>query len=451
MSKLYKVAIVGRVNVGKSTLFNRLISQPKAIMSKVAGTTRDRNYAICSWNGLDFYLIDTGGLNQATEQIDKEINKQVHNALQEADLLLFVVDTKTGLMPPDNELLKIVQEYKKPIILVANKTDNNKLRSQTAEFYQLNIGEPQIVSASNGVGTGDLLDKVVKTLKKIKKPDRGQRQADEEGIIKVAVVGQPNVGKSSLINALLGKKRVIVSPTPHTTRDCQDITISYHKQKITFIDTAGIRRKSKKAIDPFERQSVAQSMQSIKRADVALLMIDVNQKLTFQDKRLANEISEAGVGVIMLANKWDLAPEKTNQSDKKYTEYYYGNLPFLKWAPLLFTSALVKTNLHKIIPLIIEIHKEKFKTINDNALDKFLKTIVKKHKPSRGKGTKHPYIYSLKQIDVNPPTFVVKTNIKAVMNLSYLNFIKNNLRYKFGFVGVPLRIHIKKSQNVQDK
>ena len=450
MSKLYKVAIIGRVNVGKSTLFNRLISQPKAIMSKVAGTTRDRNYATCSWNGLDFDLIDTGGLNQVIDQIDKEINDQIAQALKEADLILFIVDTKSGIMPDDTELLKIIKKYKKPLLLVANKTDNQKLRNQVADFYKLNIGDPQMVSAINGVGTGDLLDEIVKILKSIKKSSRAHQKTEEEEIIKVAIVGQPNVGKSSLINSLLGEKRVIVSPIPHTTRDSQDISIIYHKQKITFVDTAGIRRKSRKAIDPFERQSVTQSMQSIKQADIALMMTDVNKKISFQDKRLANELAEAGVGVIILANKWDLVPEKNSLSDKEYTEYYRGHLPFLRWAPILFISAQDKINLHKIIPLLINVYKEKFKTIDDNTLDKLLKKMVKRHKPARGKGTKHPYIYSLKQSNVNPPTFIVKINFKSVMHLSYLNFIENNLRYKFGFVGVPIKIYLKKSQNVKD-
>ncbi|MBT4349919.1 ribosome biogenesis GTPase Der [bacterium] len=451
MPKLYKVAIVGRVNVGKSTLFNKLISQPKAITSRVAGTTRDRNYAICSWNSLDFDLIDTGGLDDVKDQIDQDINDQIEVALKESDLVLFVVDSKTGILPTDRELLKIIKKHKKPIILIANKADNNRLRNQTAEFYKLNIGEPSIVSAANGVGTGDLLDRLVKTLKNLKKSSRGHVQTEDDKIIKVAIVGQPNVGKSSLINALLGEERVIVSPVPHTTRDSQDISISYHKQKITFIDTAGIRRRSRRAINPFEKQSVAQSMESIDRSDIALFMMDVNQKLTFQDKRLANELEEAGVGVIIIANKWDQVPEKDSDTAQKYHDYYFAHLKFLRWAKLLFTSTTDKTNLHKIIPMIIDVYKEKNRVIDENALDKLLKKLVKRHKPARGKGTKHPYIYSLKQVKTNPPIFVVKVDFKAIMHLSYINFIENSLRYKFGFEGVPIKIHQEKSQNMLDK
>ena len=288
-------------------------------------------------------------------------------------------------------------------------------------------------------------------LKTLKKPNRGQVQTEEGKVIKVAIVGQPNVGKSSLINAILGEERVIVSPVPHTTRDAQDVSIIYHKQKITFIDTAGMRRRSKKAFDAFEKQSVEQSMESIHNADIALFMMDVNQKLTFQDKRLANELEEAGVGVILVANKWDLVPDKDTDTAQQYHDYYFAHLKFLRWAKLLFTSTTDKTNLHKIIPMIIDVYKEKNRVIDENALDKLLKKLVKRHKPARGKGTKHPYIYSLKQVKTNPPIFVVKVDFKAIMHLSYINFIENSLRYKFGFEGVPIKIHQEKSQNMLDK
>lgn len=450
MAKLYKVAIVGRVNVGKSTLFNKLISQPKAITSNVAGTTRDRNYAICSWRDLDFEIIDTGGLNEESNDIDKAITQQIFHAAEEADLILFLVDIKAGIMPDDKVLLKKLKPYKKDILLVVNKVDNNKLRLEGSEFYKLNLGDPYLISASNGVGTGDLLDQIVVRLKQSKKPSKKSSQTEEGKIIKVALVGQPNVGKSSLINALLGEERVIVSPKAHTTRDAQDISLSYFKQQITFIDTAGMRRKSTRAIDPFEKQSVAQSLESIKRADIAILMLDAQEKVEFQDKRLAKALEDAGVGVIILINKWDLINDKDTDTAQKFINYYRAQLPFIPWAPIFFTSAKTKNNLHKIFPTLVKIYQEKFKSIDDNALSKLLQKVVKQHKPSRGKGTQHPYIYTLKQKKINPPTFALKINFKGELHLSYLNFIENNLRYKFGFKGVPMKIYVAKAQNKQD-
>ncbi len=450
MAVTYKVAICGRINVGKSTLFNRLISAPKAIVSPVAGTTRDRNYADCEWDGTSFQLIDTGGfVAKPNNLIDQKINQQAASAAKEADLLLLVVDARTGLLSEDKQIAKMLSAYKKPIVLVVNKADNMRWRQQIADFYKLNLGEPQPVSAINGSGSGDLLDTVIKSLKLIKK--RVKTKAPEQKAIKVAIVGQPNVGKSSLINGLLGQERLIVSPIPHTTRDAQDISLVYHGQNIVLVDTAGLRRRAKKTADPFERQSVAQSVLSLKKSDITILVTDVSKPLTWQDKSLLQETVDAGKGVIILANKWDLISDKKTDTIKQYDDYYKNSFPFVTWAPLLYTSALDKTRLAKILPLIISIWQEKNRTIDDNALDKLLNKLVKKHKPSRGKGTKQPYIYSLKQTGTNPPRFEIKTDFKSELHYSYLRFIENNLRYKFGFSGVPIKIHIAKTQNTLDK
>ena len=443
-TNLYKVAIVGRVNVGKSTLFNKLISEKKAIVSPFSGTTRDRNYAICSWRKLDFSLIDTGGLENSKENINKAITEQIEKAITEADLILFLVDSKTGLMPFDNKIVKLLQKNKKLILLVTNKSDNEKLRNNIAEFYKLNIGDPIPISAKSGSGTGDLLDEIVKILNKLKKSNKRKKEIAPDKIIKTAIIGKPNVGKSSLINSLVGENRVIVSSQAHTTRDSQDIELTYNKQKILFIDTAGLRKKSKKTVDAFEKQSVEQSLKSIEKVDIVLFMSDISKKLTFQDKHLLDKIIKKGKGIILIANKWDLIPNKDTTTAKEYINYYRKFLSFLKWAPLLFISATKKHKINKVLPTIISVFKEKNKTITDNALDKLLKSIVKKHKPSRGKGTKHPYIYSIKQVDTNPPTFAVKTNYKAIMQASYLKFIENNLRYKFSFQGTPIKLFIKK-------
>ncbi len=455
MSSLYKVAIVGRINVGKSTLFNKLIADNKAITSAVAGTTRDRNYAICSWRNLDFYLIDTGGLEKSDpyysgkklDNLDEKIFSQAQQAIDDADLILFVVDAKTGVMPADRELIKKIKKQKKPCILAVNKADNQKLRQQTAEFYQLSLDKPWPVSAANGSGTGDLLDEIVAKLNKIKKH---AKSLPETKNIKVAIVGKPNVGKSSLINAILGEDRVIVSSAPHTTRDAQDIEFNWKKQNITLIDTAGIRRHSKKSSDAFEKQSIMQSIMTIQRADIVILVTDVSQKLSWQDKHLINEAISAGAGLIILANKWDLIENKDTDTVKLYDRYYKSFIPFVSWAPIIYSSALHKTRINKILDTILHIYEEKNKNLTDNTLDKLLKNIIKKHKPSRGKGTKQPYIYNLKQIASNPPVFAIKMNFKADLHDSYLRFIENNLRYKFGFEGVPIKIRVIKSQNTKD-
>ncbi len=450
MASQYKVAIAGHVNAGKSTLFNRLISAPKAIVSPIAGTTRDRNYANCYWGGLEFQLIDTGGLiPKPKDELEKNINKQAEKALAEADLILMVSDTHCGVLPDDRILAQAIKKYKKPVILVANKVDNPKLRQQTAEFYQLNLGDPQIISARSGVGTGDLLDEIVAKLSSQKK--RLKKKPDASQNIKVAIIGQPNVGKSSLINALLGEERLIVSDSPHTTRDAQDIAINYQGRQITFIDTAGWRRRAKKTGDSFEKQSIAMSLNSLKKADICILATDVSKSLSWQDKNLLQELVDAGKGVIILANKWDLIPSKDTDTINKYVTYYQDFFPFVTWAPILFTSALEKTRLSKILPLIINIWEEKHKNIDDNALSKLLKSLVKRHKPSRGKGTKQPYIYSLKQAGTNPPYFQIKIDFKSELHYSYLRFIENGLRRKFGFIGVPIKMSITKTKNVFDK
>lgn len=451
MANLYKVAIVGRVNVGKSTLFNRLISNQKAITSSVAGTTRDRNYAICAWKDLEFELIDTGGLErQSDDDIDAQIISQAKMAIQEADLLLFVVDTQNGLMPNDIELAKEFKKYKKDIILAANKADNNRGRLAISEFYKLNLDKPWPISAINGVGTGDLLDEIVRVLKNTKKSKVAKTQKENESSIKIAIIGKPNAGKSSLINAILGEERTIVSSTPHTTRDSQDISFYFNKQKIILVDTAGIRRRSKKSSDPFEKQSIEQSFETLKKADIAILVTDVSEKLSWQDKHLIERVNEEGLGLIILANKWDLIPDKTTNTVNEYIQYYQRFFPFIKWAPLIFSSTIKKTNFNKILEKLVLIYQEKNKSIPDNALDKLLKQVIRRHKPSRGKGTKHPYIYSLKQIRTNPPTFAIKMNFKAELHDSYLRFIENSLRRKFGFDGVPIKIRVIKSQNTLD-
>lgn len=445
---LYKVAIVGRANVGKSTLFNRLIAEKKALISDDAGTTRDRNYALCRWRDLEFYLIDTGGLGEKSkDEIGQQINKQAWQAIAEADLVLFVVDVRIGATTEDKILAKTIHKYPVDKILVINKVDNNRWRQSTAEFYRLNINPQALVSAANGVGTGDLLDQVVASLKKKKKKKINSKE-EEITTIKVAVVGRPNVGKSSLINTVLGEPRLIVSDQPHTTRDSQDIVIPYQKHRLVLVDTAGMRRYSKKSGDSFEKEAVEQSLESIKRVDITILVTDVSEKLTWQDKHIVDEVRQQRNGLVILANKWDLIKDKDT---KEYTNYYREFFGFARWAPILFTSTVKKLKVSELLDLLILIYNEKHKVITDNALSKLLQDTLQRHRPTKGAGTKHPYIYSLRQVRTNPPRFSIKINFQAVLHESYLKFIENNLRYKFGFIGVPLKIQVEKSQNLQDK
>lgn len=452
MPNLYKVAIVGRTNVGKSTIFNRLISKQKAIISSEAGTTRDRNYSVCSWNGLDFILIDTAGLHEkADNDIDRQIQKQAFLALKEADLFLFVVDTKNGLLPEDKMVAQIIKKYPQPVILVANKADTLRLRDQTADFYRLGFSDPQAISAKSGSGCGDLLDEIVKSLSKIKKKSKSKIAPAPEKTIKITIFGQPNVGKSSIINTLLGEERLIVSNVPHTTRDNQDISLTFHGKHLTFVDTAGLRKKNKRFSNLFEKLSTEQSIENIKKADITVLVTDVSKPLNRQDKNLLQLAVEAGKGIIILANKWDLIDHKDTNTINKYAEYYRRFFPFVSWAPVLFTSANSRAQLSKLLPLVLELWDNMNRQIDDNALSRLLKNSIKQHKPSRGKGTKHPYIYHLKQIDTKPPTFSIKVDFKSDLHFSYFRFLENQLRFKFNFKGVPIVIKSQKTQNIKDK
>lgn len=437
MKNLPKVILIGRANVGKSTLFNRLTeTTQRAIVSDIPGTTRDRKEATVEWRGKQFCLVDSGGLNINSEDpMEQQILKQALVGLKQSDFILMIVDTKHGLSPVDVELANWLKKSKKQVILIANKADSKTLRDMVHDFNQLGLGEPWPVSAANGTGTGDLMDFLIEKT--------GARPQKELPTIRVAIIGKPNVGKSSLINSLLNEDRTIVHDQPHTTRDSQDILLTYEGRSITLVDTAGIRRRSNRA-DVFEKISVAQSTENIRQADVVVLMTEVNKRLTFQDKHIADEVINSGASVIMVGNKWDLLEEKTAQTRWEITDYYQRFFPWLTWAPLLFMSARERNKTTQLLKLITEVYEERHRFIEDAALEKFLKDILKKHKPSRGKGTNHPYIYQLKQLETNPPRFILKINFKGDLHASYPRFIENQLRFKFGFIGTPMKMIIEK-------
>ncbi len=452
MARLPTVALFGRTNVGKSTLFNRLIEQRKANVSKQQHTTRDRNYATCSWSGVTFTLVDTGGYDTGKDDVfGAEIKKHTLGGLQEAELVLFVVDARAGITPQDKEIAKIVRKLDQPTMLVVNKADNERLRNASGEFHALGIDPLVAVCATSGSGSGDLLDEVVRLLGKRKKKDASTRTSDlfsphvdalqTKGATRIAMVGQPNVGKSSLVNAIVGAERSIVSPTPHTTRDTQDTYIRYNNEDIILLDTAGLHRKSGRGGNP-DAQAHRQSDKVIKFADIVLFVTDASHKLTHQDKALVGQIVEAGSGLIYVINKWDLVEKKHTNTINEFIDYYTKEIPFIDWVPFIFVSATEKQRTNKLIELCLEIQKERAKHIDDEELEKFIEEIQLKHLPSKGKGVKHPKIVGFTQVSSIPPTFVLKVIYRRSLHDSYVRFIERQLRAKWGFMGSPIKIHV---------
>ncbi len=466
--KLPTVVIFGRTNVGKSTLFNRLTEKNQALVSKIEGTTRDSNIGTVNWRGKTFKLIDTGGIidmkyltgkKAKTGDIEEKVQIQAREMLNRADLVLFMADAISGVMPQDKQMAVFLKKHiakKNNIVFVINKVDSQKLRKEIAEFYKLALGEPAVISAATGSGTGDLLDIIIDKLKfGADGLNEGAPPADDareqiSNSINVAILGKPNVGKSSLLNSILGEERVIVSPVPHTTREPQDTKVEYKNQTVTLIDTAGISKKGKQSAYKkkekkyaLEKMGIAKSLKSLNRADVALMTIDVSKPMTRQDLKIVEEIVGRGKSIIVIANKWDLVEEKNT---KEYAEYLRGKLPFIAWAPIQFTSALTGEKVKKILDLVLKIGEQRKKEITDSQLNSFLMRVVKKHKPAKGKGLKHPRIHKFRQVRANPPIFELRIGAKDNLHFSYVRFIENRLREKFGFLGTPITIYVKKNK-----
>ena len=466
------VVIFGRANVGKSTLFNCLTEKNQALVSNIAGTTRDSNINEVSWRGKKFILVDTGGIMELPKEIstkekpdnlEAKVQRQARQYLTRADLILFLVDTKTGLLPMDRQMALFVKKFlkeTKKIILVANKVDNFRQAGEIAEFNKLALGEPFPVSAATGAGTGDLLDLIVKKIYPVRnfnlhqgrerqdiisngvKPAVGTKNLLSENSIRVCIIGKPNVGKSSLLNSILGYERVIVNPEPHTTREPQDTEIIYKAKPIVLVDTAGISKKGTKT-KGLEKHGIAKSLKSLEKSSIALLVLDINKGITHQDAKLVEEIVGRKASMIIIANKWDLIAKK---DAKKYTNYIYGSFPFATWAPIHFASALTGSKTNKILDLILEIDKGRKIKLGDSQLNKFLLKIVKIHLPAKGRGVKKPHIYEFKQIKDNPPKFQLRIGAKEDLHFSYIRFIANRLREKYGFLGTPIDIKIDKGR-----
>ena len=428
------VAVVGRPNVGKSTLFNAIVNKRISIVEDIPGVTRDRIYFDAQWLNKEFTMIDTGGIefvNADSHVIPKMMRLQAQLAIEEADVILFVVDGKAGVVPADEEVAGILRASGKPVVLAVNKIDSINQEPNIYEFYNLGIGDPIGISAKNLMNLGDLLDDVVKNF-----PDAGSSE-DEEDTIHVALIGRPNVGKSSLTNALLGQERVIVSDVAGTTRDSIDTHWKHDGQKFVLIDTAGMRRKVK--IDaPVERYSIVRSLRSVDRADVVILVLDAVDGVTEQDKKIAGYAHEAGKGVIIVVNKWDLI-EKDDKTTNKFTEDIYDELGFLQYAPILFASALTKQRIHRLADMIKFVSEQQHMRISTSVLNQLLSD-AQSVNPVPSRSGRVPKIYYMTQASVKPPTFILFVNEPELIHFSYVRFLENRLRESFGFEGTPIRL-----------
>ncbi|MCX6781538.1 MAG: ribosome biogenesis GTPase Der [Candidatus Magasanikbacteria bacterium] len=438
--------LVGRVNVGKSTLFNRLTETTHALVSKIPGTTRTRNVGAVRWRGKTFQLVDTGGLTfDEAVPLEKDIIGQTETAIKGADLILFIVDLQDELLPQEKELAKkLLTKYrgKKQIILVGNKADSAADRQNiyNAEWKKLGLGEPIPVSAANGSNIGDLIDVIYKYLRKSKKRPK---KITEKNALKVAIIGKPNVGKSLLFNKLIGEPRVIVSDMPHTTREPHDTLIEIDGSYIIFVDTAGIRRKTKVSGD-LERQGIGKSLDAIKRANIVLFVIDAGEPITDQDKQLGGFLEEHAKSAIIVVNKWDLSEDNEDSFRNDVRQRIYKYFPHLSYAPIVFVSALTEYRVHQIFPIIERAASEKRMEIPAADLNNFFKHVTNLHKPARGKGVRHPKILSFTQIASDPPVFEAVIKHKTSLHQSYIHFLKHRLREQFGFFASPIIIKLRK-------
>jgi GTP-binding protein len=458
------VAIVGRPNVGKSTFFNRMIGERIAIVEDLPGTTRDRLYGDTDWNGRTFTFIDTGGLELSSKapvgqvglngqpgDLMEHVMAQAQLAIEEADVIVFMVDARSGITAADQEVADQLRRTSKPVIVTANKADNAARRMDAVEFYSLGLGEPVDISSIQGTGTGDLLDRIVEELP----PADETGDEDEEGIPRIAIVGRPNVGKSSLLNSIMGFQRSIVSDVPGTTRDAIDTEIEFQGQKVKLIDTAGIRRRGR--VNPgIEKYSVLRSIRAIDRADIAVLLIDASEGLAAQDTHIAGEIHEAAKGVIVIVNKWDMAQEQRKaeregqfahpndeiESAEYYRKIVAEGLKFIPYAPVIFASAKTGYHVKTILETALKIAEMRYLRIPTSRLNEVVQDAIRRHNPTviRSKPLK---IFYATQARVNPPTFVFFVSDPQGVHFSYERYLENRLREAFSFSGTAIRLQFR--------
>lgn len=435
------VALVGRINVGKSSLFNRLVGKKIALVSDMPGTTRDRRVAVVEWNNININLIDTGGVEQtavAADEWQNLITEQTELALAGTDLAVLVVSARDGVMPQDRAWAKRLRG-KVPTLLVVNKVDNAKHDAMVTEFFELGLDEPIPVSATTGRQTGDLLDKIVNKLNTLPKRRRSAKATTllDPDAMRLAILGQPNAGKSSIINALLGEKRVITSGTAHTTREAHDIPFSYQNHSLIIIDTPGIRRAKVKR-ESLEKESIAASLETAKRVEAIILVIDAERGPTVQDQHLAADVAKQGNALVVVINKWDLIPDKTTHTMKEYEKKFRDQLPGLDWAPMIFVSAVTKQRVREILDTAIVSVQNRRRQLDDDTLLNFVKSATKQHRPARGGGIKHPAIVAFTQNAITPPSFEI--TVKGELHPSYLRFLENRMREHFELLGTPVHI-----------
>lgn len=433
------VAIVGRPNVGKSTIFNRLIGDRMAIVEDKPGITRDRIYGISDWNGKSFSVIDTGGIEiNGDDMMLKSIRMQAELAIEEADVIVFMCDAKTGVTLADEEVAQMLFRSGKPIVVAVNKVDNLKKIEDTYEFYSLGFGDPIGISGSHGTGIGDLLDAIVNNL-----PEIVEEEYDAD-VIKVALIGRPNVGKSSLVNAILGEERVIVSDVPGTTRDAIDTPFERDGQRYVIIDTAGMRKRGK-VYENTEKYSVMRAMRAIERADVVLVVVNIEEGIIDQDKHIAGYAYEAGKASIFVVNKWDVV-EKDDKTMKNFETKIRDHFLFMTYAPIVFLSAKTKQRLQKLLPVVQHVAQQHALRVQTHVLNDVVSDAVASNAPPTDKGRRLRINYAT-QVATKPPTFVIFANDPELMHFSYERYLENKIRGAFNFEGTPIRIFTRRKSD----
>ncbi len=436
------VAVVGRPNVGKSTFFNRVIGRRLAIVGDQPGVTRDRNFARADWAGHHFFIVDTGGvIEDSAEPLDRAVRQQAMAAVEEADVIVFVVDGRAGVHPLDEKLAEVLRKADRPVVLAVNKMDNLPEDPAHLEFWSLGMGEPLPVSAISGKGSGDLLDAVVAEL-----PEPVEAEAPDE--IRVAVVGKPNVGKSSFVNRLFGQERMVVSEVAGTTRDPVDTPMAYHGRTLVFVDTAGLRRQAR-INESIEYYSSLRTARVVQQADVALVLVDATEPLHVQDVKVAEMAWEAGCAVILVVNKWDLVV-KDDKTAPAFERHVRDKAPFLQWVPVLFTSALSGQRIRKALDLVLEVQEQRQRRIPTAEVNEALQALVGRQPPPHARGRQVKLRYAT-QVAVEPPTFVVFSNLPREVPEHYIRYLHNGFRERWGFLGTPVRIHVRASSDRESR